>query len=270
MHVVDRVCSEISMPSCRYISEEVCKNSSRNYKIASLTIMSPTTLTILIIAMASTRRMMGHVKALCSSIGRKEMLTFFYLYFGATAIEAFLVGFGYSASEKAHLFLTTLQVSLYTSAFFVLFLGCITIDMFMGVFGIRVATLLRGTTAIYSVGMGTVVFVSLSASNKQLASIPLIVLNMLFFSLYILLQLKKLKKRNGEVWAFGTLLISLLCFTIANVFLFVGSAIIGIATNRYFDNLFFYHFFILCTFIMAHKYWLSVYDYEVESLRLEA
>ncbi|KAM0672555.1 Chitin synthase [Ordospora colligata] len=197
------------------------------------------------------------------------MLMFFYLYFGAMAIEAFLVGFGYSTSQQVHLFLTTLQVSLYTSAFFVLFLGCITIDMFMGVFGIRVTTLLRGTTALYSIGMGAMVFIGLSSSNKQIASIPLIVLNMLFFSLYVLLQLKKLKKRNGEVWAFGTLFISLSCFIIANVFLFVGSAIIGIATNRYFDNLFFYHFFILCTFIMVHKYWLSVYDYEVESLRLE-
>ncbi|ADM11160.1 glucose/Na cotransporter-like protein [Encephalitozoon intestinalis ATCC 50506] len=269
MHPIDRVCSEASFPMCEHLSSEICKSTSRGFLFFKTKVSSPTTVILLIIALLSATRMIRHVKALCSSVGRKEMLVFFYLYLGSAALEAVLVGSKEFISKHTHLFLTSIQLSLYTSAFFSLFVGSITVDMFTRIFGLGATTLLKISTGIYSVGIGTVIFTGLSTSSKELTSVPFFVLNPLFFFLYMIFQVKRLRKTDGEVWAYGTLIISTACFLIANTFSFLGSRVIGLMTDRYFDNLFFYHFFILCTFIMVHKYWLSVYNYEVESLRLE-
>ncbi|AFM97912.1 hypothetical protein EHEL_030130 [Encephalitozoon hellem ATCC 50504] len=269
MHPIDKVCTESNFPMCQHLSNEICKNTSRGFLLFKTKVSSPTTVILLFVVMLSAVRMIRHVKALCSSVGRKEMLVFFNLYFGSAALEAVLVGFRESISKQTHLFLTSIQLSLYASGFFSLFLGSITIDMFTGILGFRAATLLKISTAIYSVGIGTVIFTGLTASTKEIASIPFFVLNPLFFFLYMVFQVKRLRKTDGEIWAYGTLVISTVCFLTANAASFVGSKTIGLMTDRYFDNLFFYHFFILCTFIMIHKYWLSVYNYEVESLQLE-
>lgn len=269
MLVMDRACSETNFPMCEHITDQICKNASRTFIFNKVKIASPTTVILLAVVVVSTLRMIGHVKALCSSVGRREMITFFYLYLGSIVIEAILVGSNDSIVKPSRLFLTTVQITLYSSAFFSLFVGSLTTNIFIGAFGLRAITILKAATAIYSGSMGTMVFLALSTKNDQLLSIPFFALNILFFLLYIVVQLKRLRKIDGEVWAYGTLSISLLCFVLSNAIVFAGSELIALHTDRYFDNLFFYHFFILCTFIMIHKYWLSVYDYEVESLQLE-
>ncbi|CAD26171.1 similarity to glucose/Na cotransporter [Encephalitozoon cuniculi GB-M1] len=269
MHPVDKVCSEAGFPMCEHLSDEVCKSTSRGFLLFKNKISSPTTVILLVMVVLSAVRMIRHVKALCSSVGRKEMLMFFYLYMGSAALEAVLVGFKDFVSKRTHLFLTTIQITVYTSAFFSLFAGSITVDMFTGILGFRAVTLLKISAAIYSMVMGTVIFTGLSTSRKELVSAPFFALNLLFFFLYMVFQVRRLRKTDGEIWAYGTLTISAACFLTANTVSFVGSRPIGLLTDRYFDNLFFYHFFVLCAFIMIHKYWLSVYNYEVESLRLE-
>lgn len=269
MLLVDQACSETSLSMCKHISKRICTSSSRGFVANGFKIASPTTIVLLMIAMMCTTKMLEHVKALCSSVGRKEMITFFYLYLGSTAVETVVVGFKTTISKPSHLFLATIQLTLHSSAFFSLFIGSITTDMFMGAFGLRAITLLKASTAIYFAGIGTMTFVGLSTGNAQLVAVPFFLLNTIFYILYFIFQLKRLRKNNGEIWAYGTLSISLLCFIISNIIVFIGSRLVALLTDRYFDNLFFYHLFVLCTFIMIHKYWLSVYDYEVESLQLE-
>lgn len=269
MLITDRACSETNFSMCKYITDKVCVNASRRFVSHGIKIASPATVTLLVVILLFTARMIGHVKALCSSVGRKEMLTFFYLYSGSTVLEIVLVGFKDAIPKPSHLFLTTAQITLYTSAFFSLFVGSITIDMFTGILGLRAISLLKIATSVYSACIGAMIFTGLSTNTGDLVTVPFFLLNIVFFSFYLASQLRKLRKTNGEIWAYGTLSISLLCFITSNIITFIGSGLIALLTDRYFDNLFFYHFFILCTFVMIHKYWLSVYNYEVESLQLE-
>lgn len=269
MTIVDEACSAANFSMCRYVSDRVCVGTSRSFFSHGVRVASPTTVTLLVVAMLSTNRMISHVKMLCSSVGRKEMLAFFYLYLGSTAMETMLVAARDSLHRLAHLILTTAQMSLHSAAFFSLFVGGITTDMFIGILGIRAATLLKFTTAFYLGGVGTLVFLGLTVGSAEMISVPVFVLNGVFLLLYLILQLRRLRKTGGEVWAYGTLFISLLCFSMSCVLMFVAPRLIAFLTDRYFDNLFFHHFFVLCTFIMIHKYWLSVYNYEVESLQLE-
>lgn len=269
MQLMDKACLEAGFPMCEHLATDMCRSTSRSFQLGKAKVCSPTTVILLFAGVLSAMRMIRHVKALCSSVGRKEMLMFFYMYLGAAALEAVLVGSKDSIPRHAHLFLATVQQTFYTSAFFALFVGSMTVDMFTGILGLRAVTLLKASTAIYSMAIGAVIFTGLSTGAKALVGIPFFVLNAVFLLLYMLLQARRLRKTGGEIWAYGTLMISTLCFAVANTASFVGSMEVGLATDRYFDNLFFYHFFVLCTFIMIHKYWLSVYNYEVESLRLE-
>ncbi|EQB61631.1 putative glucose na cotransporter [Vairimorpha apis BRL 01] len=75
MIVTDYICSQIDLPLCNFISDNVCKTSSRSEYILDLKIYSPAFVGLLLSNIALTLKMIQHVKDLCSSIA----FTFFML-----------------------------------------------------------------------------------------------------------------------------------------------------------------------------------------------
>jgi hypothetical protein len=267
--IMDQACVGTSFPMCKYVSNHVCTYASRTSFTFGLKLSAPCTVTLLVCAMFCIGKMINHVKCLCSAIGRKEMTLFFYIYFAATLLETILVGMKSMFRDHAHLFLTTLQVSLTNLGFFSLSAGSYTTDMFVGPFGMKVGSMLYLVSLAYFIVAGAFVYAALILSNALVIFLVFFCLNTLFYLIYFVKQLRRLRRTDGEVWAFGTLFIAFLCYVLAMTVAFVGGDLIALLSDKYFDSLFFYHLFNLCSFIMVHKYWLSVYDYEVECLVLD-
>jgi hypothetical protein len=267
--IIDHACGSIGFPMCKYVSTSIPTYASRAGYLFGLKICAPCTVALLVCSMVCIGKMINHVKCLCSAIGRKEMTLFFYIYFASTLLESILVGLKGLLRDHVHLFLTTLQLSLANLGFFALLAGSHTMDMFVGPFGMKTSSILYLVSLLYFIAASAFVYTALAIGNSIVIFIVSFFLSILFYLLYFVRQLKRLRKINGEIWAYGTMFIAFVCFVLAQAMIFAGADLIALSTDKYFDNLFFYHLFMLCSFVMIHKYWLSNFDYEVECLVLD-
>lgn len=268
MIITDYICSEIDLPMCKYISKNVCSCSSRYEYLGNMKIYSPTFLSLLICNAGMIFWMIGHVKSLCSSIGRTEMNFFYYLYGISNFLQIFLISLK-ERVEKVYFVLTVLHLLVTNMSFFSLLIGSFTQDMFMGKWGVKSSLILYISTAIYGFISAIVIFFGLLLRSSITIFISCLVMNFLIGYLYYVIQFKKLNRIRGEIWAYGTILISLIFFLLSVGFMFISSQLIAILTDKYIDNLFFHNLFFFCAVVMIHKFWLSVCDYEVECLLLD-
>lgn len=268
MIITDYICSEIDFPVCKFISENVCKCSSRFEYIGNFKIYSPAFLGLILANMGLTFRMVSHVKELCSSIGRSEMKFFYYMYALSNLLQIFLISFK-DKIETVYFLLTVIHLVINNMCFISLFVGSYTQDMFIGKWGIKSTTILYMSTAAYGFMSTIVIFFGLLFREPISIFVSCFIMNFIIGYGYFIIQFKKLNKKKGEIWAYGTILISFIFFLLSASCLFVGSRIIAILTDKYLDNLFFHNLFLFCSVVMIHKFWLSVCDYEVECLLLE-
>lgn len=268
MIVTDYICSQIDLPLCNFISDNVCKTSSRSEYILDLKIYSPAFVGLLLSNIALTLKMIQHVKDLCSSIGRTEMKFFYYLYALSSLILLFLVSFK-ETIKSMYLVLTIIQLVVTNMCFFSLLVGFFTQDLFIGKWGIQSTNILYLFTSIYGFLSTIVVFFGLFFREPISIFSICFIANFIIVYIYFIVQIKKLNNIKAEIWAYGTILLAFTFFMLSVVFLVVGSHLIAILTDKYLDNLFFYNLFVFCAVVMVHKFWLSVCDYEVECLLLE-
>lgn len=269
MIITDYVCSQIDFSLCRFISKEVCKGMCRTEMMGDAKINSPTVVILLALILGLTVRMIRHVQNLCSSIGRLEMTLFFTLYSLANILEMVLLSLRHRLSGRLFLIFTTAHLVLTNSCFFSLLVGALTMEMYIGKWGMESSGLLYLSTSIYAFISTIVIFFGLVLREPISILVMVFCCNLVFVYSYFILQIKKLNRNKAEIWAYGTLTIALFCFILSIFPIFIGSEIISILTDKYLDNLFFHQLFLFCAVVMVHKYWLSVCDYEVECYLLE-
>ncbi|EEQ82175.1 hypothetical protein NCER_101153 [Vairimorpha ceranae BRL01] len=266
--ITNYICSEIDLPMCKYISDSVCRCSSRYEMIGNLKIYSPTFLGLALSNIGMIYWMVEHVKKMCSTIGRSEMKFFYYLYALSNFLMLVLVSLK-DQIEKIHFILTTIQSVVSTMCVFSLLVGSFTQDMFVGKWGIQSTSILYLSTAIYGFFSTIVVFFGLFCKISLPIFLICFILNFIFGYSYYVIQFRKLNKIRGEIWAYGTILISLIFFLLSCACMFINSTFIAVLSDKYIDNLFFHCLFLFCAVVMIHKFWLSVCDYEVECLVLD-
>lgn len=262
------VCSQIDLPLCKSLNIEQTVYNSSGTSYLKLEINSPYTLTLLCISVACAVRMISHVDSLYSSIGRGEMRTFFYLYMVSNSLLILTLCFDKIFSTDGLLFLNVLQNSFQSTTFFSLLVGSITIDKIYGIFGMKSETVNRVLSTIYFVVISTFIYIFANIKNKELITI-LISIEIAFVLVYLCIQIKNLKKMNGEIWGFGVLFVIFLFFSLSKVHTFLLANLVADLSERHLDNMFFNICYTLLVVMMCHKYWLNTYDFELECLALK-
>ncbi|KAI5149507.1 hypothetical protein ENBRE01_0950 [Enteropsectra breve] len=263
------ICSEVKFPICKVLELNEAKYGSDASDALGVNMESPYTLALIAISILCGIRMIMHVNSLYASIGRGEMRTIFSIYIISNVLQFILVGFPKDIEAQLYLFLTVIQVSLNSTLFFSLLLSSITITWIYGIFNMKSSTFMRVLSIVYLGIISSVVFVSVAAGNDTILPI-LFIINAASMLLYIIIQSKKLKKRNGEIWSFGVLAVTAAFFMLSVLHTLFGSQIVGNLSSRNIDSLFMINLYTLIVLMMVHKYWLSTCDFELECLALEA
>lgn len=261
------VCSEVDFPICKVLKLEQTTWLSEEKSPFSIEIQSPYTVALLLISVLCALRMISHVNSLYASIGRGEMRTFFLLYIISSSLQAALIGFGKHFPRELFIFATVFQVSFQSTMYFALFVAGMTIDRIYGIFGMKSSHFMRALTAFFWVFISFFVF-SCCTTRNDFVLLLVLGINSLSVFFYLTGQVSKLKRINEDIWAYGILGIIFLIYCAISVNTFVGAELIAIASERNLDSLF---FISLCSFMlvmMAHKYWLSTCDFELECLSL--
>ncbi|TBU09098.1 catalytic subunit of chitin synthase III [Hamiltosporidium magnivora] len=263
---LNHTCSEINLPLCKVLKDTPCGYTGRSLPVFGTNLNTFFTIIILLAAMFCTFRMIKGANKKYSAVGRKEMVTFFYMYLATISLETVLVSG--VLKKNVLVYLTSLQLSFANSTVFCLFIGGLTSTSLVDIGLLKSILIVRVVTFVYFVTSIVVIYMFLMAKNSFIICFFTFILNLGLAFLYLILQVLKLIRLDAEVWAYGTLIISALFFMSGILPLFFGSEYIALLSDRYLDGLFFFHLFIFCGIIMIHKYWLSVCENEAECISL--
>lgn len=263
------ICSQIDMPICKTLSVEQTVYNQFKTSFLDFDINSPYTLTLLIISIFCSNRMIEHVDSLYSSIGRGEMKTFFYLYIASNLALIFTLCFQDLFDKTYFDLLNAIQISIQSTCFFCLFVGGMTIDKIYGIMGMKSANFLRILSAVYFILIFAFTKLFVVLKNPEIITIMISIETGLII-LYLLSQIRSLKRNNGEIWGYGVLSVIFLFFVMSKIHTLLGAKIVAALSERNVDNMFFNVCYTFLVVMMCHKFWLSTYDFELECLALPA
>ncbi|KAG2227071.1 hypothetical protein INT45_003801 [Circinella minor] len=269
----DGICRTVPLTLCPIIGRDegivpVCY--SRNVELADNLIFQPATLIIDVVAIVMVGFMTYHIRSKYTAVGRKEMVTFFYLYLLTLILEMLLITGIIPQSSPAYQWFTAVQLGLVTSSFW-----CLMCNGFVGfqfaedgtplsVWSIRISSflifLLTGFIAIAT-------FVELGSFSRRSPGalwVFYIIINGIFFIVYVISQIVLVLKSLDDRWPLGDILFGFCFFIFGQVLMYIFSVIICDSVKHYIDGTFFNTVCTLLAVMMVYKYWDSITKEDLE------
>ena len=265
------ICSQINAPSCVSLDLNTTTYLSRSGSLFGLKVDAPYTLALLIVSILQTIRMYYNTKKMHACIGKGEvkyilLLFITYCFFTIPVIN--FQNFIISTSEIFYTILAAIQIASFSTLFFAIFASGITIDRIHGIMRMTSHVFLSSMTFFFAAIVFMFSLLGLFIYNYYLFAI-IIIMNTMSVFLYLITQVRKLKRIKSDIWAYGILGIMLFIYTMSLLPMFVGSELIAVFTEKNLDSFFVFQVFITLFVIMYHKYWLSTCDFEIECLEFK-
>jgi hypothetical protein len=269
----DEICQTAPLVICPLVGsdqgiEATCY--SRNVEISTTLIFQPAVCFIHIVAIFMTGIMIYHVRSKYTAVGRKEIVTFFYLYALIELLAIFLDSGIIPTANAVYPWFTAVYTGLVTAAY-----TCLLINGFVGfqfaedgtplsLWGLRIACL-----ALFALSF----FISIATfknvagfSYMKPAGLWIIYLlwPLLCTAVYTISQLILVLRTLEDRWPIGDILFGTAFFAVGQVVLFAFSVRICDAVKHYIDGLFFFTLCILLAVMMVYKYWDSITKEDLE------
>ncbi|KAG8894606.1 Chitin synthase, class 7 [Tulasnella sp. 403] len=243
---------------------------SRNVEINKTLLFQPATCFIHIVAIFMTGIMIFHVRSKYTAVGRKEIVTFFYLYALIELLAIFLDSAIIPTASNVYPWFTAVYCGLVAATY-----CCLLINGFVGfqfaedgtplsLWGLRIATL---------VVFGVSFFVSIAtfkgfAGFKYTKPLGLFIIYLIWplvcVLCYVVTQLIIVIRTLDDRWPIGDIIFGVGFFTVAQIVLFAFSVTICNAVKHYIDGLFFFTLCMLLSVMMVYKYWDSITKEDLE------
>ncbi|KAI5283241.1 Chitin synthase, class 7 [Ascosphaera acerosa] len=202
--------------------------------------------------------------------GRREILTFFYLYMALTLCSLVLDAGVAPPGSGAYPYITAVQCGL-TSAL----CTCLLVNGFVGFQiyedGTKLSVwLLRLSAAAMfatSFAVALLTFKSwggLSPDQTVPLFVILYVLNAVFIAVYTVMQILLVVNTLQDRWPLGHIVAAVFCFVAGQIILYVFSTKICDKIQHYLDGLFFATLCNLFAVMMIYKYWDSITKEDLE------
>ncbi|EJW05223.1 hypothetical protein EDEG_00688 [Edhazardia aedis USNM 41457] len=264
------ICKQMNLPCCQILYGSILEYSARSEIFRLITISNPATIILLIAIIFCTIRIIKRVRKSYTSTGRREMILFFYFYLYSITLEAInLTGFLSKFVPDATTYYTAVQLAFANTSVLALIIGSSFSSISILDYGFSAGKALKiGCFFALFVYVILSAFV-LTTKNGLVLFLEIIVINSIFFLVYIFIQFKRLINKRREIWAYGNLTVAVSFFLMGTIPMFYGASIIAWLSDRYLDSLFFFHLFIFCAIIMVHKLWLSTSEDEEDCVPLK-
>ncbi|CAK5269869.1 unnamed protein product [Mycena citricolor] len=243
---------------------------SRNVDIGGTLIFQPSTVFVHIVAIIMTIIMILHIRSKYTAVGRKEIVTFFYMYAIIELLAIFLDSGIIPTSNAVYPWFAAIYTGLVAGAY-----ACILINGFVGfqfaedgtplsLWGLRISCLV-----VFAVGF----FISIATfkkfagfSNTKPVALWIIYIlwPLLCAVIYIVSQLVLVFRTLDDRWPIGDIVFGAVFFGAAQALLFGFSVTICNAIKHYIDGLFFFTLCMLLSVMMIYKYWDSITREDLE------
>jgi len=269
----ESICSSAALVVCPLLGdsggmEPQCY--SRNVMLGSYVLFQPAVAFVHLLAMCMTIIMILHIRSKYTAVGRKEIVTFFYLYFIVELLAIFLDTEIIPTANNAYPWIAALYTGLVAATY-----CCLLINGFIGfqfaedgtplsIWGLRGACLAM---------WGLTFFISICTFQGYAGFSPsqpvgLWVLHFIWPVIcvvtYVVAQLVLVVRTLQDRWPLGDIVLGMAAFVVAQVILFGFGNTICTAVKHYIDGLFFYSLCVLLGVMMVYKYWDSITGDDLE------
>ncbi|KAM0756191.1 hypothetical protein T439DRAFT_320887 [Meredithblackwellia eburnea MCA 4105] len=270
----DWICSQAALVVCPLVGstgygiEPVCY--ARNVEIGTTLIFQPATSFLHICALLMVAVMILHIRSKYTAVGRKEIVTFFYLYSIVELLSIFLDSGIIPSSSTVYAWFAAIHLGTICATFW-----CLLVNGFVGfqfsedgtplsLWSLRLSSLfiflLTGFIAIATFKN----LASFSSSKPIALWIVEFIFNAACVIIYIVLQLILVIRTLDDRWPIGDIIFGTAFFVIGQVILYGFSVTICDAVTHYIDGLFFASLCILFSVMMVYKYWDSITKEDLE------
>ncbi|CAE7228928.1 unnamed protein product [Rhizoctonia solani] len=292
----DSICSSAALVVCPILGEFGLEPEcySRNVMLGSYVLFQPAVLFVHILALAMTGIMILHIRSKYTAVGRKEILTFFYLYSIVELLAIFLDTQIIPTANNAYPWIAAIYTGLVAATY-----CCLLINGFIGfqfaedgtplsIWGLRGACFaMWGLTFFISIctfqanvplyareADPSLTLGGESGEKPRFAGfspthpIGLWVLHFIWPAvcvvIYVVAQLLLVMRTLQDRWPLGDIVLGAAAFVVAQVILFGFGNTICTAVKHYIDGLFFYSLCVLLGVMMVYKYWDSITGDDLE------
>ncbi|KAL3480400.1 chitin synthase export chaperone [Aspergillus californicus] len=266
----DTICKKAALPLCSLVgppssisgSTGVIPNCyARNVELANTIIFEGGASFIHIIALLMTVIMILHIRSKFTAVGRKEIITFFYLFMALTVVSL-VIDAGVVPPRSGPFpwfvavqngFISALCTSLLVNGFvgFQLYEDGTALSVWL----IRVTS-----TVMFAISflISILTFKSwggLSPTNTIALFAILYIVNAICIAVYLVMQLLLVLNTLEDRWPLGHIAFGLLVFIAGQVIMYAFGDTICDKVQHYLDGLFFATFCNLLAVMMVYKFW---------------
>ena len=268
----DSICSSAALVVCPMLGEFGMEPEcySRNVLLGNYALFQPAVAFVHLLAMCMTGIMVFHIRSKYTAVGRKEILTFFYLYLVVELLAIFLDTQIIPTANNAYPWIAAIYTGLVAATY-----CCLLLNGFIGfqfaedgtplsIWGLRGACLAMWALTFFI----TICTFQDVAGFSSSQPIGLWVMHFIWPAVcvvtYVVAQLVLVVRTLQDRWPLGDIVLGAAAFVVAQVILFAFGNTICTAVNHYIDGLFFYSLCILLGVMMVYKYWDSITGDDLE------
>ncbi|KIX08232.1 uncharacterized protein Z518_02888 [Rhinocladiella mackenziei CBS 650.93] len=278
----DSICEQSALPLCYLLGSPTeftsihnpvllpaC--SARSVELANTIIFQAATDFAHIAALGMTAIMIFHVRSKFTAVGRKEILTFFYVYSLLTIVSLVLdAGVIQATNQSAYPWFVAVQNgfanALCTS---LLINGFVGFQLYEDGTTLSVWLLRLGSLAMFVISFAVSLltfkgWAGLSPTNTTGLFIVLYVINAICLAVYLVMQVILVVNTLQDRWPLGDLAFGAFFFIIGQVILYLFGRKICEGVNHYLDGLFLATVCNLLGVMMVYKYWDSITKEDLE------
>ncbi|KAF5347046.1 hypothetical protein D9758_011632 [Tetrapyrgos nigripes] len=266
----DGVCQTAALVICPLIGDQGIEPTcySRNVDLGGNLLFQPSTVFVHVVAIIMTIIMILHIRSKYTAVGRKEILTFFYLYAVIQLLAIFLDGAVIPTANAAYPWFAAVYTGLLAAAY-----CCILVNAFVGfqfaedgtplsLWGLRISCLAVFGVAFF-IAIATFKSIAGLSPTKPIGLfIIYLIWPIICAAVYVVLQLILIFRTLEDRWPLGDIVFGTAFWVIGMVLLFAFSATICDAIQHYIDGLFFSELCVLLSVMMVYKYWGQYHDLE--------
>jgi len=243
---------------------------SRNVDVGGTLIFQPSTCFVHIVALVMTAIMIFHIRSKYTAVGRKEIVTFFWLYAIIELLALFLDSGVIPTAHASYPYFAAGYTGLVAATY-----CCLLINGFVGfqfaedgtplsLWLLRIVCLVVFAASFFVAIATFKSFASFSYAKPIGLWIIYILFPIVCVAIYTISQLILVFRTLDDRWPIGDILFGAAFFTMAQVLLFAFSVTICDAIKHYIDGLFFFTLCMLLSVMMVYKYWDSITKEDLE------
>ncbi|KAI3337558.1 chitin synthase export chaperone [Xylariaceae sp. AK1471] len=273
------ICHKAPLPLCASVGPITSISSgvgvdtdcfARNIELANTIIFQGASSFLHIIALGMTVVMILHIRGKFTAVGRKEILSFFYLFLALTVISLLVDAGVVPVGSGPYPYFVAVQ-----NGFSSALVTCLLINGFVGfqlyedgtplsLWMLRLSSLAAWLISFF-VSLATFKsWAGLGPTNTVGLFTVLYLLNAVQLVIYVALQVLLVVRTLEDRWPLGDIAFGVFFFVVGQVLLYAVSTTICNGTSHYIDGLFFATIGNLLAVMMVYKYWDSITREDLE------